>query len=255
MVLAPLPVASLRLSDETVGSLTKMGLKYVGDLLGAPRASLARRFGAGLLLRLDQALGTDEEPVSPRLPVASLSAERRLIEPIRAKEDILALTGQIATSLKPSLEARGAGGRVFELVLFRVDGRVFRISACTAQPLREPKRIASLFSERLQTAHDDLDAGYRFEILRINVLRHENFDTTQGDIEGNGQKDVSLAAFVDRVSARLDADCLQSFQLRQSHVLDRAAIAVPTIDAVDPGACADPRSEGFGNVTRHSEGT
>jgi protein ImuB len=231
-ILAPLPVASLRLPEETVDSLTKMGLKYVGDLMGAPRAPLARRFGASLLLRLDQALGTDEEPISPRLPIASLSAERRLIEPVGAEDDILMLTGQIALSLKPSLEARGAGGRVFELVLFRVDGRVFRISAGTAQPLREPKRIAALFSERLQAVHDDLDAGYGFEILRINVLRHENFDTTQGDFEGHREKDVSLAAFVDRVSARLGADCLQSFQLRESHVPERAAIAVPAIDAL-----------------------
>jgi protein ImuB len=81
--------------------------------------------------------------------------------------------------------------------------------------------------------HDDLDAGYGFEILRLNVLRHEAFDTTQGDFEGHQQKDVSLAVFVDRVSARLGADCLQTFQLRESHVPERAVlIAVPAIDVL-----------------------
>ncbi|WP_312867210.1 DNA polymerase Y family protein [Rhizobium sp. RHZ02] len=228
--LAPLPVAALRLEDETIGGLDKMGLKYVGDLLTAPRAPLARRFGGAVLLRLDQALGTDEEPVSPRLPVASLSVERRLIEPIGAEDDILALTGQVAVSLKPSLEARGVGGRIFELVLFRVDGKVFRISAGTAQPLREPKRIAALFAERLQAIHDDFDAGYGFEILRLNVLLHEDFVTSQGDFEHRQQKDASLAAFVDRVSARLGEDCLQTFQLRESHIPERAYTTVPAIE-------------------------
>jgi protein ImuB len=209
-----------------------MGLKYVGDLMETPRAPLARRFGANVLLRLDQVLGLDEESISPRLPIASLSAERRLIEPVGTEEEILDLTGQIAISLKPSLEARGAGGRIFQLVLFRVDGKVFRISAGTAQPLREPKRIAALFAERLQAVHDDLDAGYGFEILRLNVLRHETFDTTQSDFEGHRQKDASLAVFVDRVSARLGADCLQTFQLRESHVPERAVLAVPAIDAL-----------------------
>ncbi|WP_306913406.1 Y-family DNA polymerase [Rhizobium mesoamericanum] len=228
--LAPLPIAALRLEEETIGSLNKVGLKYVGDLLTAPRAPLARRFGEILLLRLDQALGADEEPISPRLPIASLSVERRLIEPIGAEDDILALTDQIAGSLKPSLEARGVGGRVFELVLFRVDGKVLRISAGTAQPLREPKRIAALFAERLQAIHDDFDAGYGFEILRLNVLRHEDFMTEQGDFEYRQQKDASLAAFVERVSARLGPDCLQTFQLRESHVPERAVIAVPAID-------------------------
>nr|WP_280638490.1 MULTISPECIES: DNA polymerase Y family protein [unclassified Rhizobium] len=231
-VVAPLPVAALRLSDDTVAALTKMGLKYIGDLMETPRAPLTRRFGASVLLRLDQVLGTDEEPISPRLPVASLSAERRLMEPVVAEEEILAVTDQIAHALKPSLEARGVGGRVFELVLFRVDGKVFRIAAGTTRPLREPKRIAVLFTERLQAVHDDLDAGYGFEILRLNVLRHESFDTAQSDFEGHRQTDASLAIFVDRVSARLGADCLQTFQLRESHIPERAAILVPAIDAL-----------------------
>jgi protein ImuB len=241
--LAPLPVGSLRLDEVTIQSLQKLGLKYVGDLMQAARGPLTRRFGAQLLLRLDQALGAEEEPISPRLPVASLSAERRLMEPVGAEEDILAVTGEIAISLKPSLEARGAGGRVFELVLFRVDGRVFRISSGTSQPLREPKRIARLFAERLQAVHDDLDAGYGFEILRLNVIRHEPFDAVQDDFEGDRQKDVSLAAFVDRVSARFGAECLQSFQLRESHVPERAVVAVPAI-----GQAADRRGQRGGTM-------
>jgi protein ImuB len=234
-VLSPLPVAALRLEEETVAALQKLGLKQIGDLIHAPRAPLTRRFGAHLLLRLDQALGRDEEPVSPRRPVASLSAERRLTDPIQAEEDILHLTGQIAISLKTSLEERGAGGRAFELVLFRVDGRVFHIAAGASQPLRDPKRIAALFCERLQAVHDDLDAGYGFEILRLNVLRHEAFDAAQEDFDGARQKDISLASFVDRVSARLGGDCLQSFQLHESHVPERAVTAAAAIRTLSPG--------------------
>ncbi|WP_372353043.1 DNA polymerase Y family protein [Pararhizobium sp. BT-229] len=234
-VLAPLPVASLRLEENTVAALQKLGLKQVGDLMLAPRAPLVRRFGAHLVRRLDQALGHDEEPVSPRRPVASLSAERRLMEPVQAEEDILYLTGQIALSLKTSLEERGAGGRVFELMLFRVDGRVFRITAGASQPLRDPKRIAALFSERLQAVHDDLDAGYGFEILRLNVMQHDAFDAVQEDFGGDRQKDVSLASFVDRVSARLGADCLKGFQLRESHVPERAVTAAPAIRMLSSG--------------------
>ncbi|PDT13423.1 DNA repair protein [Rhizobium sp. M1] len=229
-VLMSLPIAALRLQGQTVDALKKLGLKYIGDVINAPRAPLTRRFGPELLLRLDQALGHEEEPVSPRRPVASLSAESRLIEPIGTEEQILAVTRQVAVSLQPSLEARGAGGRVFELVLFRVDGRVFRISVGASQPLREPKFIAGLFSERLQAVYDDLDAGYGFEIVRLNVLQHDPFNEAQADFEGDRQGEISLSAFVDRVSARLGADCLQSFQLRESHVPERAVIAVPTMD-------------------------
>lgn len=232
--LAPLPVASLRLDEETVALLQKAGLKQVGDLIHMPRAPLARRFGPHLLLRLDQALCLEEEPVSPRRPVASLSAERRLAEPVQAQEAVLHLAGEIAETLKPGLEARGVGGRLFELILFRVDGKVFRIAAGASRPLREPKRIAALFCERLSAVQDDLDAGFGFEILRLNVLRHEVFDAFQADFAGDGQRDISLAAFVDQVAARLGPDCLQGFQLRESHVPERAVISMPAMDIFPP---------------------
>ena len=230
--LAPLPVASLRLGEETIAALQKMGLKQTGDLLAAPRAPLARRFGAQLLLRLDQAVGLVEEPISPRRPVAQLSVERRLAEPVQAEADLLELARQLADTLKPGLEARGIGGRSFELLLFRVDGAVFRIAAGASQPLREPKRIAGLFTERFTAIHDDLDVGYGFEIVRLNVLQHAAFDATQGDFVGEGRQDSSLAAFVDRVAARLGPDCLQGFELRQSHIPERAARPVPAMNVL-----------------------
>jgi protein ImuB len=206
-----------------------MGLKQVGDLLAAPRAPLARRFGAQQLLRLDQAIGLIEEPISPRRPIAQLSAERRLAEPVQAEEDILQLARQLAETLKPGLEARGIGGRSFELLLFRVDGAVFRIAAGASQPLREPSRIASLFTERFGAIHDDLDVGYGFEIIRLNVLQHAPFDAMQGDFVGEDRQEGSLAAFVDRVAARLGPDCLQGFELRQSHIPERAVRPLPAM--------------------------
>ncbi|CDZ42385.1 Protein ImuB [Neorhizobium galegae bv. officinalis] len=230
-VLAPLPVNALRIDEATVASLYKLGLKRIGDLLPMLRAPLARRFGMHLLLRLDQALGHNEEAISPRRPVAALSAERKLPEPIQAEEHILQLTGQIAISLKSELEARGVGGRVFELVLFRVDGRVFRIAAGASQPLQDPKRISSLFSERMNAVHDDLDAGFGFELLRLNVLQYDLFKILQGDFTGNGDSEISLADFVDRVSARLGVDCLQVAEPKQSHVPERAEVFVPAIAA------------------------
>ncbi len=43
-ILAPLPVAALRLSPQATHMLVRLGLKQVGDLAGVPRKSLARRF-------------------------------------------------------------------------------------------------------------------------------------------------------------------------------------------------------------------
>ncbi|WP_426231498.1 DUF6504 family protein [Pararhizobium sp. DWP3-4] len=229
-VLSCLPLAALRLPLETIETLARVGLKTVGDLIPLPRAPLARRFGPSVLLRLDQALGFEDEPLSPRLPVASLSAERRLASPIQDEDDILGLTLQLAKSLRQSLEEREEGGRLFELVLFRVDGKVFRIRAATSAASKDPERIAALYRERLQAIHDDLDAGYGFEILRLCVLKTERYVAIQEDFSGRSDQTRSLSAFADRVMARFGPESLSVLVLQESHVPERAAGFSPIAD-------------------------
>ena len=63
-VLGDLPVAALRLEPSILAQLSRLRLRRIGDLAGQPRASLARRFGKRLVLRLDQAFSSATEPVS-----------------------------------------------------------------------------------------------------------------------------------------------------------------------------------------------
>jgi len=225
-----LSVRALRLPEATIELLVKSGLKQIGDLLGQPRAPLARRFGAMLMLRLDQALGMEEEPISPRRPVAALSTERRLSEPIAGEDTILLLLGKLGDSLKQHLETTGEGGKLFELLLFRVDGKVFSIRAGTAQPVRDPARIVALFRARLSAIHDDFDAGYGFETLRLNVLQAAAFAELQPDFQGRNQDDETLADFIDQMSARFGPDLLSVPVLFQSHVPERAGRLLPVAD-------------------------
>lgn len=228
--LAPLPAAALRLPEEVLGPLGRVGLKTIGDLLPLPRAPLARRFGPLPLLRLDQALGLEDEPVCPRLPVPMLSAERRLFDPISCEDDILALAAHLAGTLKEALERRGEGGRLFALLLFRVDGRVFRIHAATSTPLRDPERIALIFRERLAAVHEDLDAGYGFEIVRLCVLSGEAFEAVQEGFSAAGDESRSLSVFAERIVARFGRESLLAATLPESHVPERAARLAPIAD-------------------------
>ncbi len=251
--LAPLPVAALRLPEAVVGPLGRVGLKTVGDLFPLPRAPLARRFGPLPLLRLDQALGLEDEPISPRLPVPMLSAERRLFDTVRSEDDVLALTAHLAGTLREGLERRGEGGRLFALLLFRVDGRVFRIHAATSTPLRDPQRIALVFRERLAAVHDDLDAGYGFEIVRLCVLRSEAFEAVQEGFCAGADGNGPLSAFAERVVARFGPESLFAVTLPESHVPERAAHLVSVLEFWEGGPGA---GEGLGaGVARPAKST
>ena len=69
--LSPLPVAALRLDEPTCQNLFEVNIERIEHLFALARDQLFARFGADLLLRLDQATGYAFEPVRP-LAVAEL---------------------------------------------------------------------------------------------------------------------------------------------------------------------------------------
>ena len=183
-LIGPLPLPALRLEPATCASLESVGLRTAGAVMAAPRAPLSRRFGKILLLRLDQALGRLEESLSPRLPVAPLSVERHLAEPVSSTADIESLVAMLAATLKEHLERREEGARMLQLQLFRVDGAVSRIALGTSRPLREPRLVQRLFHERLTALESDIDTGYGFDLVRLSVLAAARFEMDQGDLAG-----------------------------------------------------------------------
>ena len=224
--LAPLPLAALRLPDETVAALARVGLKRIGDILDLPRAPLAARFGADLLRQLDRALGREDEPLTPRLPVARYVAEKSFPEPIAREEDVLASVERLAARLKTALAARGEGARRLELALFRTDGAVKRIAAGTSRPLRDPQAIRALFVERLAALADEFDPGFGFDLARLSVLHAEPCPDEQIGL-GAREDRAELDRLVDRLSARLGRRRVARFVAHHSHIPELAAHAVP----------------------------
>ncbi|RUU36060.1 DNA polymerase Y family protein [Mesorhizobium sp. M6A.T.Ce.TU.002.03.1.1] len=231
-LLAPLPLAALRIEPDIRASLESVGLRTAGAVMAAPRAPLARRFGVSLLLRLDQALGRLDEAVSPRLPVAPLSVERHLAEPIMLTDEIERLVKMLATTLKVDLERRGEGARRLALLLFRVDGAVSRIAVGTSRPLREPLLIQKLFHERLAALEQDIDAGYGFDLVRLSVLSAAAFDMQQADLAGETRDDgADIALFADRIRARLGDSAVLKPVAVESHLPERAVATLPFAEA------------------------
>ena len=220
--LKALPLAALRLAPETVAALDRVGLKSIGQIAGAPRAPLVARFGAMLVRRLDQALGHDEEAISPRRPAAVLLAERRFAEPIGLEEDVAATLASLAATTCQTMETQGVGARLIELALFRVDGVVSRILVGTGRPLRAPKRIAALFREKFAQLGDDLDAGFGFDMVRLAVAEAAPLSAAQIDLDGDGEAESDLDGLIDRIGARLGSRAVGRLTPGDSHIPERA---------------------------------
>lgn len=120
-LLAALPTAALRIDDETVGKLARLGVRTLGELWQLPRDGLASRLGPRLLKRWDQALGTHAEPIIALHTAADWSLEFPLENPTRAQcvldEVLQRLCGQLAARLRA--HGRGALRCVCRLDLVR----------------------------------------------------------------------------------------------------------------------------------------
>jgi protein ImuB len=251
--IAPLPLAALRLDADTVTALAQVGLKHVADVLDRPRAPLAARFGAPFVRRIDQALGIEDEPIRPRLPVPAALAEQRFPEPIAHQRDVLGTIERLAARLAHVLEQRGEGARLLQVVLFRADGKVFRVEAGTGAPLREPRRIARLFADRLDVIGDEVDPGFGFDVVRLAALVTERSDPQQTGL-ATPDHEAELAHLIDRLGARFGLRRVMRQVPQDTHIPEYAVTAVAAAAASLPSplrggstAVAQRRRSGWGS--------
>jgi protein ImuB len=222
--LSPLPLAALRLAPAVLEALAQVGLKRVADVLDRPRAPLTARF-ANLMVRLDQAFGLADEPITPRLPVPAALVEQRFHDPIALERDVLGTIERLARRLAPVLEQRGEGARLLQVALFRADGKVFRIEVGTGEPLRDPARIARLFAERLGVINDEIDPGFGFDVIRLCALVTERSDPHQSGLAAPDHA-VELAHLIDRLGARFGLRRVTRLIEQDTHIPEYAAMAV-----------------------------
>lgn len=170
-----LPMAALRLTNEDVTALAKLGLRQIEDLFGMPRAVLTRRFGRGVVCRLDQAVGIEPEPVSSEKPETHFAVRLTLPEPIGLEADILAAIERLLPPLCEKMKSKGQGIRKLRMQIFRTDETSQCIDIGLARPGNDPVRITRLLAMKL----DDLDAGFGVDIIRLEVLIGESVEEKQ----------------------------------------------------------------------------
>src|SRR5690606_20781716 len=141
--------------------------------------------------------------------------------------DIAAVVLSLAGALARKLEERGAGGRRFELSLYRVDGAVSRAEIGTGRPLKSPRLIGELFVDKFALLGDDLDVGYGFAMVGLAVLAVDAAAPAQIDLAGEADGEADLGRLIDRIGVRLGQDRVLRLLSEESHVPERSAVAVP----------------------------
>lgn len=235
--LAPLPPWALRLDAATERALDELGVRTIGDLLMLPRAMLPARFGPGLVLRIQQALGEVYEEIdayrAPQPPHARIVFET----PVFDLPVVQAVTERLLGEVLDEVNQRGEAVREVEVELYRegkgigesgtqgiggVTGGIipsipvsvpsFRLAFSRATRVRS--HIVRLLRERLEQV--DLGPG----VCGMFVAATETVAWRPGQMDlfdpRSRENDEAFSCLLDRLSSRLGAAVVQA-ELRDDH--------------------------------------
>jgi protein ImuB len=220
--LAPLPVEALRLEEDTVRLLKRLGLKRIGDLYALPRASLERRFHSAeeaeaVLKRLDQALGRREEPRKPLVPPSEFSARLPFPEPLITHEGIVAALDRLAFELCAALAVAGRGARRLRLAVYRADGTSALIEAGLSAPTRAPSHLLRLLQDKV----GGIDAGFGVDLMVLAATATEPLSLTQESF-AKSETLERQEPLIDRLANRLSPEAVRRLFAKDSHLPERA---------------------------------
>lgn len=233
--IGPLPVSALRIDHATTEALVRVGLGRIADLAPLPRAPLARRFGPGLVLRLDQALGAQAEPVAAPADDPHFGVRMTLPDPIGLHSDVMAGLDRLLDRLCAQLAAAHRGARRLRLDLRRVDRQAVQVEIGLARPMRDPARIRALFVRGVE----EVDAGFGIDALRLSAPVTEPLPPEQLGATGPApRQEDALADLMSSLGNRIGFDRVLRLLPSDSLIPERSF-------ALAPAAYSQPRACGF----------
>jgi protein ImuB len=199
--LLSLPPAALRLEVTTIERLEKLGLRQIQHFISMPRTALRRRFGKELLLRLDQAMGCQEENINPVISLVLYQERLPCLEPIVTATGIEIALQRLLDALCQRLLKEEKGLRKAILKCYRVDGKIKSIEIGTNRPSCNSKHLFRLFKDLIATIEPAL--GIELFILEAPIVEELSPVQEELFISNVGLYDAGLAELLDRIGGKL----------------------------------------------------
>jgi protein ImuB len=239
-LLDALPVDALRLDDDTLVLLKRLGLKTIGDVRPLPRSALERRFrenrkskrqntvaqASSVQWRLDQLQGVLAEPLNYITEPNIFRVTRPCPDLALEQEAVGIALQQLLPTLCSKLEKAGQGARCFRLTGYRADGGYGTTAVHLSQPTLKTDVVTRLFQDKL--CH--IDCGFGIDLFVLEALGVEPLSATQNNMipaQHTVLNTASLAGYSDIISNRVSPRSVLKMMLRTSYVPERAQKLVP----------------------------
>lgn len=221
-----LPPSALRLEPLVIERLQKLGFYTIKSFINLGRSALRRRFGDSFLLRLNQALGNEDEPLQLLHPVEAYSERLPCLEPIRTAVGIEIAIKTLLEKLCLRLQSEGKGVRTAVLKGYRVDGQIIQAGIGTNRATHQVSHLFKLFELKIPT----LEPALGIELFTLDAPKVEDTEAEQEVLwspEGCGLEELSLVELLDRLANKVGVTSIRRY-LPQEHYWPERSIK-PTI--------------------------
>ena len=244
--LGSLPPTALRIDDEAAQTLHHLGIHTIAQLLDLPRHALPARFGQSLLLRIDQALGRIDEPLTPLTHDSPLQSSIDFEGPIDALETIWLAFKELIAPLVADLRRRGHGARRLEITFLRPYAPPLSKTILLSRPSRNPLNLFNLIRCAMETLEEaQKQSGARakrgrsalahthgeenrvsegFIGLRLSIPIHEPLSEDQLLLAEQDEHDaqVELDLLIERLCLRLPPTSIATAHPTESYIPEKS---------------------------------
>ena len=231
--LTGLPTGALRLSKKTLSVLTEVNITSIGELLSIPRPALLSRFGAEVVIRLDQALGQYEEPIGGVRLKPKYCVEHKFDEPINSLEIIEWAANDLLKHLIEKVRVRHKRIAAIEVTLLAVPQLQLRRTIPLSASSLDFKHLQQLVSQSFEKFKHELsayEAGVEQIILSVPDLDPAAALQTAALPEfdgGGGRMPARLGELIDRLGEKIGNDNIGYLAARESYIPERSFDFIP----------------------------
>ncbi len=251
--LSPLPVESLRLLPEIVGTLHELDLRTVGQLLALPRDSLRSRFDPLLLERIDQATGRVPEAVTFEHAPQPVVATWEFEHPVSERTWICVMLQRLVDDVASQLAERFLGTAELECRLLH-GGQCRAVTVGLVRPTASGTHLWALLELKLERVpFGDEVSRLQVEATLLQPLRERQ--PTLIDSPGGFDEAADL---IERLTSRLGEgavlrpECADDHQperafrmrpaIRNKPIRDRLILTEPELTKPDPPSVRPPHT-------------
>jgi protein ImuB len=204
-----LPPAALRLEEDMVKRLEKLGLYQIKHFIGMPRSALRRRFGPQFLRKLDLAMGYEQEVIQPIHPIEPYIERLPCLEPIITPTGIEIALQRLLETLCCRLQQEEKGVRVAVFKCYRLDGKIEKIEIGTNHATHNIKHLFKLFEIKIST----IEPALGIELFTLEAPNVEEISPLQEKLweKVYDLDNARLSELLDRLAGKMGINSIHRY--------------------------------------------